>query len=180
MSQVLSVRLEEELWERVHSQQVQPRQVITEALLHYFRYKDGDTPETEQEETNQNINVYTSKQQLPDGSYIIDKDIEWAKLEMDLEILKSKLENKEEIIDIKEGIIDHQRKEILYLQTQTHIMRVHFMPADIGFLAGLLPAGKKAKRARVELDELEKKFIMDEETENIKEEKKKTIKVKKK
>jgi hypothetical protein len=36
MSRVLSIHLEDELWERVHSQKVQPRQVVTEGLANYI------------------------------------------------------------------------------------------------------------------------------------------------
>ena len=61
-----------------------------------FRYKDGDALEIKQENPIQETNVYRSKQ-LPDGSVILDKDIEWAKLEMELEFLKAKLDIKDVI-----------------------------------------------------------------------------------
>ena len=44
-SHILSIRLDDEIWERVYSQQIQSRKTITEILLNYFRYKDGWEPE---------------------------------------------------------------------------------------------------------------------------------------
>jgi hypothetical protein len=75
--------LDDELLERVHSQQVQPKHTITRALLNYFIYKDRWEPEKNAmvispEETT---SVYTSKQQLPDGALTVN--LEYAKLEME-------------------------------------------------------------------------------------------------
>ena len=157
MTQVLSVRLEDELIDRVKSQTVSPRQVVTEALLQYFRYKEKWAPE----ENGEIKDVHISKH-LPNQTVMLQTDAEFSKLEMEIEFLKAKLDDKQELLSDKNLLIEDLQKDKRYLQTQLHIMRVHFMPAKIGFFAGLLPSGKKAIKVREELDDLEREFIKPE------------------
>jgi hypothetical protein len=155
MSEVLSIRLEDELYTRVHTQTVSPRQVVTEALLQYFRYKDGEInfePNIEDPIVSK-INVYKESNEP------VDKDIESIRLQMEINLLKAKIELKDNQINDKESIIVELRFDKRFLQGQMRILRMHFMPSQMGFFAGLLPSGRKALKAQAELDEFEMDFI---------------------
>ena len=100
MSEVLSVRLDDELLERVKSQTVKPRQVVTEALLQYFRYKDWDNIDLKDDDNElQKSDVNISKH-FPDVT-IMNRDTEFSKLEMEVEFLISKIDVKDVLNRIK-------------------------------------------------------------------------------
>jgi len=177
MSEVLSIRLEDELYTRVHNQTVSPRQVVTEALLQYFRYKDGGVkfePNIEDPIVS-NIKVYKEPNEP------VNQDIESIRLQMEINLLKAKIDLKDDQIKNKESIIVELRFDKRFLQGQMRILRMHFMPSQIGFFTGLLPSGRKALKAQAELDEFEMDFIKSEkpisviniETEKTKKDKKK-------
>ena len=78
----------------------------------------------------------------------------------------------EQEIDIKEEMLEEKNSTITrleafqaYLQNQLYILRINFMPHEkVGLLAGLLPSGRKRKKAQMELDENERKHFIKKES----------------
>lgn len=160
MTRVLSVRLVDELYDRVQQQPVSPREVITEALHQYFRYRDEfKTKDIDEKENIPKINVHLGTH-LPDGSVVIDKDSEYLSLEMEVKGLKKEIDHKMEIIKIKDNIIFELRRDKTLSERREWTLRQYFLPPRISFLKSLTPSGRKAIKAQEEINEIERESLI--------------------
>lgn len=111
MAKVLSIRLQEDIYELVKKEPMQPRGVITLALKMYFRFKNKDVVFAEGEFGD----VPPFEAKLPDGTTMFsgDKDLDMIKLEVENEYLQSR--------------VDDLLKDKTFLQNQLHLIRMDRM-----------------------------------------------------